>query len=234
MRSSMTTRASDLLLLEDLEDVERTSGLAETDVAALQRVAEWITAFIARPHEDLGRAGPVCPFVPGALERKTLWLAPEHSADRSVSDVVELMSGYKRLLADAGAADDEDALYRVIVVVFADLAPDRAGGLFDEVLEQLAVPSYVEEGMLFGPFHERNDGTAIYNSSFHPFRAPVPFLFVRHGVLSDWKFFLDKEDWLSFWARRFGESAVHALAEELRRFPWDAKSTVAARAEATN
>jgi chromosomal replication initiation ATPase DnaA len=26
--------------------------------------------------------------------------------------------------------------------------------------------------------------------------------------------------WLNLWARRFGESAVHALAEELRRLPW--------------
>jgi hypothetical protein len=40
------------------------------------------------------------------------------------------------------------------------------------------------------------------------------------ALISDWKFFLDKEDWLNLWARRFGESAVHALAEELRRLPW--------------
>jgi hypothetical protein len=52
----------------------------------------------------------------------------------------------------------------------------------------------------------------------------VPLLFVRHGVLRDWKFFLDKEDWLGFWAHRFGESGVHALAEELRRLPWRARS----------
>jgi hypothetical protein len=49
---------------------------------------------------------------------------------------------------------------------------------------------------------------------------------VRHGVISDWKFFLDNEDWLSLWARRFGESAVHALAEELRRLPWRAGHNV--------
>jgi hypothetical protein len=48
----------------------------------------------------------------------------------------------------------------------------------------------------------------------------VPFLFVRNGVISDWKFFLDNEDWLKLWARRYGESAVNALAEELRRLPW--------------
>jgi hypothetical protein len=70
---------------------------------------------------------------------------------------------------------------------------------------------------VFGPFYQGNEGTAIYNSSFRPFQSPVPFLFVRQGVISDWKFFLDKEDWLNLWARRFKESAVHALAEELRR-----------------
>ncbi len=44
---------------------------------------------------------------------------------------------------------------------------------------------------------------------------------MRLGVVSDWKFFLDNEETLSLWARRFGESAVPALAEELRRLPWN-------------
>jgi hypothetical protein len=51
-------------------------------------------------------------------------------------------------------------------------------------------------------------------------RTSEPFLFVRHGVTSDCKFFLDNQDWLNLWARRYGESAVNALAEELRRLPW--------------
>jgi hypothetical protein len=66
-------------------------------------------------------------------------------------------------------------------------------------------------------------GTAIYSEGFRPFQSPVPFIFVRHGVLSDWKFFLDQEDLFGHWARRFGESAVHALGEELRRLPWNAR-----------
>ena len=48
----------------------------------------------------------------------------------------------------------------------------------------------------------------------------MPFLLMRHAVIGDWKFFLDDEDWLNLWARRYGESAVQALAEELRRLPW--------------
>jgi hypothetical protein len=218
----MPTQTTNLFLLEDLEDAGRTSELAESDLDALRAVADWIKTYVVESHEDLGRAGPVCPFVPGALERKTLWLAPEQISDLDVRAVVELVDGYKDRFLEAQPTNGDDANYKVIVVVFTDLSADRAQGVFDEVLQALAKPSYVDDGIVFGPFYEGNEGTAIYNSSFRPFQSPVPFLFVRHGVISDWKFFLDKEDWLTLWARRFGESAVHALAEELRGLPWRA------------
>jgi hypothetical protein len=219
-RPAQTTQ---LFLLEDLEDVSRTSALPQSDLDALRTVADWIRTFVVRPHEDLGRAGTVCPFVPVSLERKTLWLATEQIADRSVPEVVELMSGYKRLLLDARPSEGDDAIYNVIVVVFTDLSPDRAQRLFDDVLRDLAVPSYVDDGILFGPYYEGNEGTAIYNSSFRPFQSPVPFLFVRHGVTSDWKFFLEDDAWLKLWAQRHGGSGAEALAQELRRLPWRAQ-----------
>jgi hypothetical protein len=214
---------TNLFLLEDLDDVSTTKKLPQSDVDALHAVADWVNTYVNKPHKDLGRAGPVCPFVPGALERKTLWLAPEQIADRDVSAVVELMNGYKNLFLAAQPTDGDDANDKVIVVVFTDLSADRAQGLFDDVLQHLAVPSYAEDGILFGPFYEGNKGTAIYNSGFRPFQSPVPFLFVRHGVISDWKFFLDNEGLLNLWARRYRESAVQALAEELRRLPWRAR-----------
>jgi hypothetical protein len=221
-------QTTNLFLLEDLEDASRTRDLAESELHALHVIADWITSFVVRPHKDLGRAGPICPFVPGALERQTLWLAPEQIADRVLPDVAELINGYKSLFLDAQPTRGDDAMYKVIVVVFTDLPADRAQGVFDDVLQQLAVPSYAEDGIVFGPFYEGDEGTAIYNSSFRPFQSPVPFLFVRHGVISDWKFFLDNEDWLNLWARRYGESAVQALAEELRRLPWRANPPQAA------
>ena len=176
---------------------------------------------MATPNKDLGRAGPVCPFVPGACERKTLWLAPERIANQSVPDVVELMNDYRRLLLRAQPIEGDDASYKAIVVVFTDLSADRAREYLDDVqIQDLKRLSYVEDGVVLGEFHERNEGSAIRNPSFQPFKSPVPFLLMRHAVVSDWMFFLDNEDWLSFWARRFGESAVQALAEKLRRTNW--------------
>jgi len=214
-------QSTNLFLLEDLEDIGKTSELADGELTALQAVADWIKTYVVRPHKDLiGRDGTVCPFVPGSLERKVLWLAPEQIAERSAPDVVELISGYQKLLLTAQPASGDDAYYNVIVVVFTDLPADRAKGVFDDVLEHLAVPSYADDGILFGPYYEGNEATAIYNSMFRPFESPVPFLFVRHGVTPDWKFFLDDDESLNLWARRNGRPGAVALAEELRRLPW--------------
>jgi hypothetical protein len=216
----MPTRTAGLLLADELDHVDRTSGLAESDLAALRAVASWVRSFVVEPHQDLGRAGPVCPFVPGALERRKLWFAPERIGDATVPDVVELMTGYRRRFLEAQPAGGEDAGHAAIIVVFTDLSAGRARELFADVLQRIAVPSYVEDGIVFGPFYDGHDGPAIHNSRFRPFRSPVPFVFVRHGVVEDWEFFLDDETWFPLYARRFGESAVHALAGELRRLPW--------------
>jgi Domain of unknown function (DUF6875) len=135
----MSAQTANLFLLEDLEDVSRTRELAESDLDALRAVADWLKTFVVRPHKDLGRAGAVCPFVPGALERKMLWLAPEHIADQDVQGVVELMSSYKSLFLDAQPTDGDDSSYKVVVVVFTDLSADRAQGVFGNVLQQRQV-----------------------------------------------------------------------------------------------
>jgi hypothetical protein len=213
--------STNLFLLEELEDATKTAELAASDLDALRAVADWIKSYVVKPHKELiGRGGTVCPFVPGSVERNSLWLAPEHLANGGGPVAVELMNGYKRRLLEAEPADGDGVNYNVIAVVFTDLPADRAQGVFGDVLEQLGVPSYVEDGVLFGPYYEGNAATALYNSSFRPFESPVPFLFVRHGVVGDWKFFLDDDAWLRLWAERYGASGAEALAEELRHLPW--------------
>ena len=108
----MPAQITKLLLLENLEDASRTRELAESDRNALRAVADWIKTFVARPHRDLGRAGPVCPFVPVAWEYKTFWLAAERSAGRSAPEIIQLIDSYKRLLLTAQPVDGDDANYK--------------------------------------------------------------------------------------------------------------------------
>jgi Domain of unknown function (DUF6875) len=105
----MSSTTMNLFLLDDLQDVTRTGQLADRDLMALQGISDWINDFVAKPHKDLGRAGTVCPFVPGSLERRVLWLAPEHVADKSDTDVVQVVSRHKRVLQEARPTSGDDA-----------------------------------------------------------------------------------------------------------------------------
>jgi hypothetical protein len=209
-----------LFELADLDEPRLTGELATSDLDALRAVAGWITTFVARPHNDLGRPGPVCPFVPGALERHTLWLALEHLAQRSISEVAQLVRRYQQRFKDAAPVDGDDATYKSIVLVFPDLPEGRADEFFSGLLEHVALPSYESDGFVMGGFHERNAATAIYRATFRPFTSPVPFLLIRHAVVSDWKFFLDNDDFRAAWARRYGGDGAEALAEAMRTLPW--------------
>jgi hypothetical protein len=216
----MAPQIAHLLLPADLEDATKTNDLPAADLDALRSVSQWVENFVACPHANLGRDGTVCPFVPGSLQRRTLWFVPEHVAGLAAREMATLMDDYKRRFLELAPLDNDDAIYKTIIVVFPDLPAGRAGELFASVLGELAGPSYEEDGILFGPFFEGNQGTAIYNSSFRPFQSPVPFLFVRHTVLSDWKFFMDDDDQLDRWARRFGPEGTAVLGRELRQQPW--------------
>jgi len=216
----VSTQTTHLFLLEELEDVTKTRELTERELDELRSLKDWMTSYVARPNKDIGRSGPVCPFVPGSLQRHTLWLAPEQLNGQSVADAVRLMNGYKRQLLDAQPVVGDDAIYKAIVVVFTDLTAERAKDLFDGVLKELAMRWYADDGVVLGSFYEANEGTAVYNKNFRPFRSPAPFMLVRPAILDDWKFFLDNDEWLDVWARRWGVAATRTLAEELRQLPW--------------
>jgi hypothetical protein len=137
-------------------------------------------------------------------------------------DVAERITGYQELFKRARPIDGDDTVYKSYVVVFIDLPTERAGEFFDDLLQRIAVPSYANGGFVMGGFFESNEGTAVYSTTFRPFTSPVPFLLVRQAVVSDWKFFLDNEDFLDLWARRYGDAGARELAEQLRRLPWRA------------
>jgi hypothetical protein len=131
------------------------------------------------------------------------------------------MNGYRQLLVRAEPTEGDDASNKAIVIVFSDLSADGIDDyLGDARIQQLKRQAYAEDGVVIGEFHARNEGTAIRNTRFQPFKAPVPFILMRPAVVGDWMFFLENEDWFGLWARRFGESASHALAEKLRRTNW--------------
>jgi hypothetical protein len=216
------SQADNLFLFTDLAGAKG-ARLAAGDRTALRTVADWMNRFIIKPNQELGRSGPVCPFTPIAIDHDALWLALEHTEGRTVSEMIERVKVYNRLLLSNAPATGEFAGYKAIFVVYADLPAAKSKDFFDQLLKPIGLPFYENDGLVIGPFYEGNEGTAIYNANFRPFTSPMPSLLMRRAVVSDWKFFLNNPEWFAVWKKTHGEEGTEALAAELRRFPWNAR-----------
>ncbi len=194
----------------------------------------WVRDFLARPHRDVGRAGPVCPFTPMALELDTIWLAeiaePEPDPQR-IHDVIEQC---RKVFLETEPREGSMAINKVFMVVFSSLDASDAP-LIDAVQAQMK-PSFVDVGMMLGEFHANNDTPGLRNPDFRPLRSPIPMLVMRHMVESDLPFLkrgLDTPQvrgaYLRSYLRRLGgtirrnyfEQALEALVQaeiELRAY----------------
>lgn len=152
----------------------------------LTTMTAWIKSFLARPHPDLGRSGPVCPFVPGAIAQDTIWLAHVAEGRGSRDAIVDIVRGYRDLFLELEPKTGDSSMMKAMVIVFPNVPSDDAG-VIDEV--QLALkPLFVEDGLMIGEFHERNDGAGLRNPDFRPLRSPIPSLAIRFMVESDLPF----------------------------------------------
>ena len=142
----------------------------------------WIEEFVGEPHPDLGRSGPVCPFIPQALRSATLYFRsePEAVTVEAVDAVVE------EALADFGELPptDADALYKSLIMIFPAVAIESAADVIDRV-QRIRKPEFVDRGLMIGQFHERNSTPAAHNPSFLPLQSPVPMIAVRMMVPED-------------------------------------------------
>lgn len=192
----------------------------------LGAIVSWVRRFLARPHPEVGRAGPVCPFTPMALELDTIWMTEIADADPDPQRIQDVVEQCRQLFLDAEPREGTMAINKVFMVVFSSLDASSAP-LIDAIQSRLK-PGFVDVGLMLGEFHARNETPGLRNPDFRPLRSPIPMLVIRHMVESDLPFLKREIDspqvrgaYLRSYLRRLGGSirrnyfdqAVDALVE---------------------
>lgn len=196
--------------------------------APLAVILAWVNNFLARPHPDVGRPGPVCPFTPTALALDTIWLTEIDEPNTDRHTIVEAISRYREVFLEIEPRTGPMAINKTILVVFPHLG-GGAGKLLDEAQSELKA-SFVDVGLMLGEFHAENESPGLRNPDFRPLRSPVPMLAIRHMVESDLPFLrrtIDEPNvrasYLRSYLRRLGstirakylDQAVTALADAI-------------------
>jgi hypothetical protein len=148
--------------------------------------AKWMRRFLGRPHRELGRQGPVCPFVPGAIAQDTIWLANCSLGRGDRQAIVEIIGLFRDLYLDLEPKTGDEAQWKAMVIVFPNVAIEDAA-VIDEVQAELKA-RFVDAGLMIGEFHERNESPGLRNADFRPLRSPIPALAIRFMVETDLPF----------------------------------------------
>ncbi|MFD9702581.1 DUF6875 domain-containing protein [Lentzea sp. NPDC059081] len=165
---------------------------------ALYSVVGWAHQYLVKPHPDLGRNGPVCPFVQGSLDRGLLYLAVHPGRPGTVTEVTGALARYREWYPELRAAAGRAAQYLTILVLF----PEVASRLVDEAQSRLKA-GYVAQGLMIGEFHDGPPPKpGLWNHEFRPLRSPVPMLAIRSLVPTDFPFLRDDRDFVAAYLDR--------------------------------
>nr|WP_232224104.1 hypothetical protein [Mastigocladopsis repens] len=164
---------------------------------------------MAKPHHDLGRSGPVCPFVPHSLKSNNIQMGVIHAKNLEPQQVEEIVLRYRDIFLEIEPRDREIGINKAILLIFPELDIEETSKLIDGVQQKLKL-FFVDVGLMLGEFHKRNETPGLHNPNFRPLRSPIPLLAIRFMVESDLPFLINADDpalrikYLEAYLQRFG------------------------------
>jgi hypothetical protein len=199
------TRMKALLSFKQLEEAISTG----TDLAQLRSLVSWIVDFVAQPHKDVGRQGPVCPFMPRALNSDTLQFADVRTKNMDSDQLDLLVKSYAEVFLNTTPTQGKARLNKAIVLTLQDIELPNVVECIEGTQRRLK-GFFVDRGLMLGEFHATHQGRGIRNDSFFPLQSPVPLLVIRHMIPSDLPFLVKTSDppkerlkFLAAYAREF-------------------------------
>ncbi|WP_280266868.1 DUF6875 domain-containing protein [Nocardia wallacei] len=153
----------------------------------------WVDEHLVRPHPDLGRDGPVCPFVRHSVTRELVWAGLVPGGDRlTVTDVRPIIDDALETYRGLRGENPTEAKSLTLVTAFPELT---RYDLIDAV-HQARKTEVVAQGLMLGQFYPGCAVPGLWNRDFRPLDAPVPMLVLRAMMSTDFPFLAARSDWL--------------------------------------
>jgi hypothetical protein len=162
-------------------DVSDERRLAQ-DSAIIQR---WLTEYVARPNPELGRKGPVCPFIPPAMRADAVDYVFRYDLIRDSEEdfFSELLGEFEDFdrTAEPASLTRTSLASRLVVLPNTDAAGWLA---IDNIYESLK-DAAVLRGLMVAQFHPHCDVRAVRNEAFRVATSPIAALAIRRMAPHD-------------------------------------------------
>ncbi|MFH8371516.1 DUF6875 domain-containing protein [Streptomyces sp. NPDC018031] len=166
-------------------------------------LSEWLHDYIGQPHPLINRQGPVCPFVPAAVNARALRLEFHYGVTgEDPEELGHLLAGRIRSFARTGTAvPPEKTSLESLVIALPELREESWPTL--DAAHLALKDTAVGLGAMIGQFHPDCAEPSVRNSGFPVSRSPLPLLAVRHMAVHDILFLHDRPRWFAEFRGRF-------------------------------
>lgn len=153
-------------------------------------IRSWMADYISRPHLELGRTGPICPFVAPAIQVEALTILscpwPNGAGlDHMIRIIAKCVTTFESLEWKSG-----NRALHCLVVTLPEL-PESDYWQIDEG-HRATKDRVVARGLMLGQFHPTCDAPAARNQSFAVNRSPLPLFALRYMAFHDVLFLHDR------------------------------------------
>lgn len=174
---------------------------SDLDQPVVRDLAGWVADYLLRPHRDLGRKGPVCPYAQGSLHRGRLLVNVVEGTPTTAAELAFAIRPYRDWFLQLAPPGSADAAYTTILNAFPQLTDYAIVDEAQRALQRL----FVRDGLMVGEFHDGPpDKPGLWNPDWRPLRSPVPLLAIRHMVATDLPFLVQSPDLVSVHRGLFG------------------------------
>jgi hypothetical protein len=164
--------------VDESSDELRLSG----DVATIQT---WLSDYVGRPNAELGRKGPVCPFIPPAMRADAVDYVFRYDLEGDSEEDLfsELLGEFEDFdtTAEPASLRGTSLASRLVVLPNADATTWLA---IDHVYESLK-DAAVSRGLMVAQFHPNCDVRAVRNEAFRVAKSPIAAVAIRRMAPHD-------------------------------------------------
>ena len=204
-----------LIELADLEQ-DPLHDIVSHNLQPVTQTFDWAKDYLCNPHDELGREGPVCPFVPYSLASGLFFITLQRGRTLTRSDVFDTIMKYRDWFLEIEPREGKRSHYKAILVLFPDIPAEDAPQIIDTTQADLK-PEFVAKGLMIGQFHQvPPQDSGLWNPDFRPLKSPVPLLAIRHMVPSDFPFLTKDRRFVTSYLEIYGNTIPKKQKEHVR------------------
>lgn len=142
-------------------------------------VLPYIKNFLCSPHPD--RKGNVCPFVPAAVKRDTIYFSYFFEDDSKVDFLQHSKDFIKKSIIFYIKKKEQSKYFGALIILF----PHDYDILKLLEIHLINKQQCVENQLMIGALWDKNQAQSLHNPNFFPLRTPTPILVIRDLTIHD-------------------------------------------------